>query len=1158
MPLAQPFFPAMSKPLLPPFTPGRLLALGLLSLASLTVQAQSGVGIGTTAPDASAALEIASSSKGALLPRLTEAARLAMGTGSVPAPAPGLIVYQTDGTQPGFWYASSASTWVRLSDQTTANGQYIQNQTAAVQSAGFAISGNALVGGRIGLGVGTGTPYSQLANTTSNIVGSDSQGGNPGSLAWSANQSGYVGMFFNGGTTANRNGLAVKVAGTDPSASILDLSAGAAQGSAGTAIMRVRANGRVGIGIGSPGYLLDVAGDMNTSGLFRVNGAPMMYKRGNNLYIGTGNYAPTAPTGSNNVMVGGGNGYNLTSGINNTTLGLLAGDALTEGSSNVLIGVQTGGSLTTGTDNVFIGHDPGRNSVTGSRNIGIGSTALIAAEGTDNVAIGQGSGNSVTTGSSNTFVGRNTNVASGTAQRNRATALGYNAKVNQDDAVVLGDAGNLATRVGIGTTAPTARLEVFQDLKVSAGTAPAAVSLGTALTATQLVSGTDLGQSFTLSATATVTGLTLEAETAQTATLTFYSGSGNGGSAVSTPQTISLVGTGPTAITLTTPLVLGAGTYTFVLDNGTDLHNYTASAYAGGSRYVGSTAVPAEDLQFLLSYTSSGSATTTLYAASSGRVGIGTSSPGTTLDVAGSTSTVRLQGLAGTGTRVVTAAADGTLGTTTTASLADNLGNHTATTNLNLGSNLLTGGGSTGLGVAADGSLALGGLGLARRLSSTSVFLGGAGNGTATGTGNYYFGDGAGANTTAATSNTYIGYQAGQSTTANSDNTAVGYQAGLAATGNASTLIGVLAGAGNGGTSNVAVGGAAGYLATGSNNTNIGYSAGFTGSHAGGDNVNVGYFTGLGNSGGQNTFLGSRAGNDNTSGSSNVFVGSFAGRFNTNGSNNTIIGSGANTGAANPSLTYAAAIGAGALVTQSNSLVLGGTGPAAVKVGIGTAAPTATLDVAGASSTVKLQGLGGTGTRVVTAAADGTLGTQTIASVGDNLGTGVGTTDVQIPAANNYTYAAAKSYTIHVGAADFVAESPNNTALSTSNTGNSLYFVNTSSGLAVRAPLRLPEGAVITGITGYLVDNTATADGTLSAHAFQPSTGTITSVGTATASSGSSATVATLTVPVVAAAATVANTNNLYYVRFTSSSNTGSTNLLLYGVRITYTVTKAD
>src|SRR6476469_8307211 len=167
----------------------------LLLFAACSAQAQTGVTIGAaTAPDPSAALEIASSSKGALLPRLTEAARLAMGTGSVPAPAPGLIVYQTDGTQPGFWYASSASTWVRLSDQTTANGQYIQNQTAAVQSAGFAISGNALVGGRIGLGVGTGTPYSQLANTTSNIVGSDSQGGNPGSLAWSANQSGYVGM----------------------------------------------------------------------------------------------------------------------------------------------------------------------------------------------------------------------------------------------------------------------------------------------------------------------------------------------------------------------------------------------------------------------------------------------------------------------------------------------------------------------------------------------------------------------------------------------------------------------------------------------------------------------------------------------------------------------------------------------------------------------------------------------------------------------------------------------------------------------------------------------------------------------------------------------------------------------------------------------------
>ena len=120
-----------------------------------------GVRIGTAgAPDASAALDVASSSKGALLPRLTQAARLAMGTGGVPAPAVGLIIYQTDGAQPGFWYAASPTVWVRLSEQGAApDGRYVQAQTAADQAGGFRLTGTGSVGA---LGVGTGAPAAPL------------------------------------------------------------------------------------------------------------------------------------------------------------------------------------------------------------------------------------------------------------------------------------------------------------------------------------------------------------------------------------------------------------------------------------------------------------------------------------------------------------------------------------------------------------------------------------------------------------------------------------------------------------------------------------------------------------------------------------------------------------------------------------------------------------------------------------------------------------------------------------------------------------------------------------------------------------------------------------------------------------------------------------
>jgi len=56
------------------------------------------VGIGTTTPHASAALEIKDSTKGILIPRMTMAQRNA-----IQNPEEGLMVYQTDSTK-GFWY----------------------------------------------------------------------------------------------------------------------------------------------------------------------------------------------------------------------------------------------------------------------------------------------------------------------------------------------------------------------------------------------------------------------------------------------------------------------------------------------------------------------------------------------------------------------------------------------------------------------------------------------------------------------------------------------------------------------------------------------------------------------------------------------------------------------------------------------------------------------------------------------------------------------------------------------------------------------------------------------------------------------------------------------------------------------------------------------
>ncbi|MDB9922058.1 DUF1566 domain-containing protein [Polaribacter sp.] len=69
----------------------------------LTATTYAQVGVGTTTPDASSALDITSTTKGLLIPRMTETQRDA-----ISSPATGLMIYQTDGTV-GFYYYNGSS-----------------------------------------------------------------------------------------------------------------------------------------------------------------------------------------------------------------------------------------------------------------------------------------------------------------------------------------------------------------------------------------------------------------------------------------------------------------------------------------------------------------------------------------------------------------------------------------------------------------------------------------------------------------------------------------------------------------------------------------------------------------------------------------------------------------------------------------------------------------------------------------------------------------------------------------------------------------------------------------------------------------------------------------------------------------------------------------
>ena len=75
----------------------------LLAAALLTATTFAQVGINIETPDASAALDITSTTGGLLMPRMTKDDR-----GFIDTPATGLMVYQTDGT-PGFYYFNGTS-----------------------------------------------------------------------------------------------------------------------------------------------------------------------------------------------------------------------------------------------------------------------------------------------------------------------------------------------------------------------------------------------------------------------------------------------------------------------------------------------------------------------------------------------------------------------------------------------------------------------------------------------------------------------------------------------------------------------------------------------------------------------------------------------------------------------------------------------------------------------------------------------------------------------------------------------------------------------------------------------------------------------------------------------------------------------------------------
>ena len=204
-------------------------------------------------------------------------------------------------------------------------------------------------------------------------------------------------------------------------------------------------------------------------------------------------------------LTGGGTGGNVTLNLNtaatdaryaqlvaaNTFTGnqSIAGNVSANGTINATTGFNLGGSAfafgSTSTTNAFLGF-AGNSTMTGTGNTASGYAALHAnTTGTYNTANGEGAIYSNTTGNGNTAVGFQALYDNATGSFNTAlgsnagtypatnlsntTAIGAFATVTASNSLVLGSTAP-PTNVGIGTTAPQARLDVTGNgLEVYAG-----------------------------------------------------------------------------------------------------------------------------------------------------------------------------------------------------------------------------------------------------------------------------------------------------------------------------------------------------------------------------------------------------------------------------------------------------------------------------------------------------------------------------------------------------------------------------------------------------------------------------------------------------------------------------------------------------------------
>jgi trimeric autotransporter adhesin len=403
----------------------------------LSANAQVAINTDGSLPDNSAMLDIKSTAKGLLSPRMTQSQRNAITT-----PAAGLMIYQTDNT-PGYYYNSGTPATPAWVISGTGSGWGLTGNTGSSEALNFiGTTDNKALRFRINntwageLNPATANVYlgsgAGQANTTgnsnvafgehslfSNTIGGYNAANGYYSLSFNTtgsdnSASGAYALYHNTtgieNTAVGRNALFATTTGSNNTAIGKDAILSNTTGEANTATgyrtlysnltggynnaigyqaLYSNTSGNNNIGIGTMALSSNTTGGANTA----IGAQTMLYNLTGNNNVAVGESALLFNLGDNNTAVGYAASPNNNTGTNNTSIGYQSLFHNTSGNSNFAAGYRAllynvGGNL-----NTAIGYNALNGNQTGSDNVAIGDNALYAnVSGSDNIAIGRSSG----------------------------------------------------------------------------------------------------------------------------------------------------------------------------------------------------------------------------------------------------------------------------------------------------------------------------------------------------------------------------------------------------------------------------------------------------------------------------------------------------------------------------------------------------------------------------------------------------------------------------------------------------------------------------------------------------------------------------------------------------------------------------------------------